>query len=159
MLFRSDAVLTACSGGGLASGIATALAARSPRTAVYSVEPAGFDDLSRSLKSGKREHNAPDARSICDALLAATPGELTFSINSRLLAGGLVVTDAEVRAAMLAAFNELKLVVEPGGAVGLAAALAGKIPTAGQTIAVVCSGGNVDPEMFRACLEPAVGSA
>ena len=68
-------------------------------------------------------------------------------------------TDAEVRAAMLAAFNELKLVVEPGGAVGLAAALAGKIPTAGRTIAVVCSGGNVDPEMFRACLEPAVGSA
>jgi threonine dehydratase len=154
-----DAVLVQCSGGGLSSGIATSIKARSPHTQVYSVEPSGFDDLSRSLKSGRRERNAPEARSICDALLAATPGELTFSINSRLLSGGLVVTDAEVRAAMLAAFNELKLVVEPGGAVSLAAALSGKIPTAGRTIAVVCSGGNVDPEMFRACLEPAAGNA
>jgi threonine dehydratase len=156
---RLDAVLVGCSGGGLASGIATALRAKLPQVAAYSVEPAGFDDLSRSLKSGKRERNAPEARSICDALMAATPGELTFSINARLLSGGLVVTDAEVRAAMFAAFNDLKLVVEPGGAVGLAAALSGKIPTAGRTIAVVCSGGNVDPEMFRACLEPVAGSA
>lgn len=147
-----DAVLVCCGGGGLVSGTALALNARLPGVPVYAVEPADFDDTARSLKSGKREANAPDARSICDALLSPSPGELTFALNARLLTGGLTVSDKEVFAAMAAAFTDLKLVVEPGGAVALAAALSGKIPVAGRTIAVVCSGGNVDPETFAKAL-------
>ncbi|MGQ0662011.1 MAG: threonine ammonia-lyase [Pseudomonadota bacterium] len=145
---RLDAVLVPVSGGGLIAGTALALASRAPGTAVWAVEPKDFDDTSRSLASARRERNDPAARSICDALLVATPGELTFAINSRLLAGGLGVSDDEVRGAMAAAFAELKLVVEPGGAVALAALLSGKFGAAGKTLAVVCSGGNVDPATF-----------
>ncbi len=101
--------------------------------------------MARSLASGRRERNAALSGSICDALLAPTPGEITFAVALENLAGGLVVTDDEVRDAMRFAFHELKLVVEPGGAVALAAVLAGKLPTKGRTIAVVLSGGNVDP--------------
>jgi threonine dehydratase len=150
-----DAVLVCCGGGGLVSGTALALSARLPGAPVYAVEPAEFDDTARSLKSGKREANAPDARSICDALLSPSPGELTFALNARLLKGGLAVSDKEVFAAMAAAFTDLKLVVEPGGAVALAAALSGKIPVTGRTVAVVCSGGNVDPETFTKALAAA----
>jgi threonine dehydratase len=152
---KLDAVIANSSGGGLIAGIALAITAKSPGTAVYTAEPAGLDDHARSLKSGKRETNDAAARSICDALMAATPGEITFAINSRLLKGGLAVTDDEARAAMAAAFTELKLVVEPGGACGLAAVLTGKLPTAGKTIAVVCSGGNVDPETFISAIKAA----
>lgn len=152
---RLDAIIANSSGGGLIAGIALAIRAKSPGTEIYTAEPAGLDDHARSLKSGKRETNDAAARSICDALLAATPGEITFAINSRLLKGGLAVTDDEVRAAMAAAFAELKLVVEPGGACGLAAILTGKLPTAGKTIAVVCSGGNVDPETFISAIRAA----
>ena len=108
------------------------LSARTPGLAVYSVEPSDFDDTARSLAKGARVGNAPDRRSFCDALLAAMPGELTFAINSRLLAGGLSVTDDEVARAMRLAFRHLRLVVEPGGAVALAAALAGRLPTRGE---------------------------
>lgn len=147
-----DVVLVCCGGGGLSAGVATALAARSPATQVMVVEPRDFDDTGRSLKSGRREGNDPAARSICDALLSPMPGELTFGINARLIKGALSVSDDEVRAAMVDAFAELKLVVEPGGAVALAAALSGKLPTRGRTVAVVCSGGNVDPEAFAEIL-------
>lgn len=140
-----DAVLVCCSGGGLVGGVAVAVKHARPATAVYSVEPAGFDDFARSLKSGKRERNEKLAGSICDALLVATPGEITFETGKRLLAGGLAVTDDEARAAVRFAFEELKLVVEPGGAVALAAVLAGKIVTRDRTIAAVLSGGNIDP--------------
>ena len=147
-----DAVLAPCSGGGLLGGVATAVRHLSPRTEVYSAEPAGLDDLARSLKAGERVRNAPDARSFCDALMAPTPGELTFPIHKALLAGGVAVTDEEVAQAMAYAFSVLKLVVEPGGAVGLAAVLSGKLPTTGRTIAVVLSGGNVDPATFTEVL-------
>jgi threonine dehydratase len=149
---KLDAVLVCCGGGGLVAGTALALATMAPGVPVYAVEPAGFDDTTRSLKSKTRERNDPTARSICDALLAPMPGELTFALNSRLLAGGLVVTDDEVRRAMAAAFSYLKIVVEPGGAVALAAALTGKIPLRGRTVAVVCSGGNVDPKTYLSAL-------
>ncbi|HYG87939.1 MAG TPA: threonine/serine dehydratase [Azospirillum sp.] len=141
---RLDAVLAPCSGGGLIAGIATAVKHLSPGTHVHSVEPVGFDDLARSLAAGERVRNAPDARSFCDALLAPTPGELTFPIHRALLTGGLAVSDEEVAQAMAYAFSVLKLVVEPGGAVALAAILSGKLPIAGRTVAVVLSGGNVD---------------
>jgi threonine dehydratase len=152
---KLDAVIANSSGGGLIAGIALAIAAKSPGTEIFCAEPAGLDDHARSLKSGRRESNDPAARSFCDALLAATPGEITFAVNSRLLKGGLAVGDDEVRQAMAAAFTDLKLVVEPGGACGLAAALTGKLPVAGRTIAVVCSGGNVDPDTFIAAIKNA----
>jgi threonine dehydratase len=139
-----DLALVPCGGGGLVAGCAIALAERCPGIEVFAVEPAGFDDTRRSLEAGERIANAPGASSICDALLVATPGALTFEISRRLLAGGLVVDDAEVLHAMAFAFRHLKLVVEPGGAVALAALLAGRLDVAGRTVAVVLSGGNVD---------------
>jgi threonine dehydratase len=145
-----DQVLISCGGGGLSSGSAIAIKARSPDTAVHTVEPAGFDDTARSLLSGKRERNDPTARSICDALQTPSPGELTFAWLQKLAAAGLVVTDDEVKAAMRFAFRHLKLVVEPGGAVALAAALSGKITTRDKTTVVVLSGGNVDTDLFAA---------
>ncbi len=148
-----DTVLICCGGGGLTAGSALALEALSPSTAVYTVEPADFDDTARSLSSGRREGNAPEARSICDALLAKAPGQLTFAINRRLLAGGLSVTDDEVRFAMAFAFRRLKLVVEPGGAVCLAAVLAGKLAIRDRTTALTISGGNVDRARMANALE------
>ncbi|WP_439546082.1 threonine ammonia-lyase [Sandarakinorhabdus sp.] len=147
-----DMLLCCVGGGGLIAGTATAVNALSPATAVFGVEPAGFDDTARSLVGGVRRSNSPEARSICDALLAPTPGALTFPINQRLLAGGLVVSDDEVRDAMRFAFTALKLVIEPGGAVALAALLSGKIDARGKIVAIVVSGGNVDREAFAAIL-------
>lgn len=152
-----DQVLVCCGGGGLIAGSATALKARFPETAVHAVEPVDFDDTARSLRSGKREHCDESARSICDALQAHSPGELTFAINQRLLSEGLVVSDAEVRDAMRFAFASLKLVVEPGGAVALAAVLGGKVDTRGKTTVVVLSGGNVDSDLFASIQREASG--
>ncbi|MFG1303257.1 threonine/serine dehydratase [Xanthobacter autotrophicus] len=147
-----DMALFACSGGGLVAGAATALKARSPATLVYSAEPAGFDDTARSLASGKPERNAPGATTLCDALMVPTPGLLTFPINRALLAGGVAVTDDEVKAAMRLVYETLKLVVEPGGVTPLAAVLAGKVDAKGKTVGVMLSGGNVDPGTYAACI-------
>ena len=149
---RLDVVLTPCSGGGLMAGCATAVKALSPQTRLMTVEPQDFDDMARSLASGHRQTNKPGRRSICDALMSPIPGVLTFRINQRLTEAGLAVSDAEVQQAMAFAFRELKLVVEPGGAVPLAAVLSGKVEAAGQTIALVLSGGNVDAATFTAAL-------
>src|ERR1043166_869009 len=148
-----DIVLVGASGGGLISGVSIAVKEKSPGTIIYSVEPAGFDDLARSLKGGTRERNAKLSGSLCDALLAATPGELTFEVARRNLAGGLSVTDDEAKAAVRYAFEELKLVLEPGGAVSLAAILAGKLPLQGKTVAAVLSGGNIDPSLFAEIIQ------
>jgi threonine dehydratase len=139
-----DAFLVGCSGGGLTAGCALALEALSPATAVYAVEPAAFDDLARSLVAGERLANDVSAHSLCDSLMAATTGALTFSIHRRLLAGALSVSDEEVVAAMAVAFDELGLVVEPGGAVALAAVLSGRLDARGKTVAVALTGRNVD---------------
>ena len=147
-----DQVLVPCSGGGLVSGSAIAIRALAPAAAVYGVEPEAFDDTRRSLAAGTLLKNPPEARSICDALQSSPPGKLTFAINRELLAGILTVSDAEVETAMARAFRELRLVVEPGGAVALAAALAGRVPLAGRTTAIVLSGGNVDAATFVAAL-------
>jgi threonine dehydratase len=147
-----DDVIVCTSGGGLVAGTALAIRALSPPTRVWSAEPEGHDDHRRSLAAGRRESNAPGTRSICDALLAPEPGVLTFEINRRLLAGGLAVSDAEVKDAIAYAARTLKLVVEPGGAVALASVLAGKIETSGRTIAVVLSGGNIDDDLLREVL-------
>lgn len=141
-------VLVCCGGGGLTAGIATAVKAHHPATATYTVEPAGFDDTARSLASGMRESVVPEAHTICDALMAPSPGALTFPINQTLLAGGLVVSDDQVRDAMRFAFSALKLVVEPGGAVALAAMLSGVAPPCDGASVVLLSGSNVDPALF-----------
>ena len=147
-----EQILVCCGGGGLISGIATALKASRPDVAIYSVEPDGYDDTARSLASGVRQRAMPGATSICDALLAPSPGVLTFPINQMMLAGGLAVSDAEVRAAMRFAFSTLKFVAEPGGAVALAALLAGKAPSCPGDRVVVISGANVDPDLFAAVI-------
>jgi len=152
---RPDAALICCGGGGLAAGCALALVERFPGIEIHAAEPEGFDDTRRSLAAGERLANAAGPASICDALLAPMPGELTFRINRELLAGGIALTDAEVRRAMVLAFRHLKLVVEPGGAVALAAALSDRFDVRGRTVAVMLSGGNVDPLLFAGVLREA----
>jgi threonine dehydratase len=143
-----DVVVVTASGGGLTAGIALAVRARVPDAALYTAEPQGFDDHARSFRSGRREQNAELSGTICDALMARTPGKLTFAINRSLVGAGVVASDDEVAAAVAFAFAELKLVVEPGGAVALAAVMTGKVNVVGKVAVAVLSGGNVDPEVF-----------
>ncbi len=150
-----DSAIVPCSGGGLIAGCAIAFRASYPEMQVFAAEPEGFDDTAKSLSAGKRVTNPPASGSICDALLVPTPGELTFQINRDLLAGGIAVSDDEVRTAMFAAFADTRLVVEPGGAAGLAAAIKDKNRLAGQNICVVLSGGNADPDLFAEILSDA----
>ncbi len=147
-----DVVLAPCSGGGLSTGIATAVKALAPSAEIYAVEPEAFDDLARSLESGTRESNRLASGSICDALMASSSSDLTFSLAKERLSGSLRVSDAEVKEAMRVAFSELKLVVEPGGAAAFAALLAGRIRLEDRTAVVVLSGGNVDPIAFAEIL-------
>jgi threonine dehydratase len=143
-----DQLLCGASGGGLIAGINLTLAALLPDVPVIGVEPAAYDDTRRSLAAGARMTHPPvDKPSICDALMTDRPGELTFPINRRLREV-VTVSDAEVAEAVRVAFRTLKLVVEPGGAVSLAALLAGKVEARDRTSAIVLSGGNVDPGLF-----------
>jgi len=144
-----DIVLVPCSGGGLIAGIAIVIRHTFPRAKIYSVEPEGFDDTARSLESGTFERIAQNQRSICDALLVPTPGQITFPINKDLLSGGLAVTDHMVKKAMAFAFLHEKLVLEPGGAAALAALFNFKHLIAGKNAIAILSGGNVDPQIFR----------
>lgn len=147
---KPDMLLAPCSGGGLVAGCA--IAAEGTGCAVYAVEPEGYDDTRLSLEAGHRVSITPDKPSICDALLLPEPGELTFAINKDRLAGSLVVSDDAVEEAMTVAFEEFKIVLEPGGASGLAAVLAGKINPAGRTIIIIGSGGNTDARLFSQAL-------
>lgn len=144
----ADQVLVPCGGGGLTAGLSTAVKALSTGTRILTVEPQGFDDTRRSLAAGHRCQNPSATGSICDALLAPTPGELTFDVNRKNVCEGLAVSDADVAHAMRFAFHELKLVLEPGGAVALAALLNGSVETKGQTSVAVLSGGNADAGLF-----------
>ncbi|MEM8684406.1 MAG: threonine/serine dehydratase [Pseudomonadota bacterium] len=143
-----DQLLVCCGGGGLTAGCALAVRSAFPNVAVHPVEPVNFDDTTRSLISGEREHNDPSARSICDAILTNSPGDLTFDILQRVAASGLVVSDDVVRQAMRFAFQQLKLVVEPGGCVALAAVLSSAVETKDRVTVLTLSGGNVDPDLF-----------
>jgi threonine dehydratase len=145
---KPEIVCIGASGGGLAAGTSLGIKARVPEAKIYTAEPEGFDDTARSFKSGQRESNTRLSGTICDALMTATPGELTFPINRALIGEGVSASDAEVAAAVRYAFHELKLVVEPGGAIGLAALLAGKIDVKGKVVVGVLSGANVDPDLF-----------
>lgn len=146
-------VLVCCGGGGLTSGIALALEAKAPGLRARPVEPEHFDDVARSLVSGKIERNKRTSGGLCDAIITPSPGELTFPIMHRLCGPGLVITEDEARRAMAAAFTRLKIVLEPGGAAALAAALFHPGEIEGEAVIVVASGGNVDPGVFCAALE------
>ncbi|HEY9218093.1 MAG TPA: pyridoxal-phosphate dependent enzyme, partial [Phenylobacterium sp.] len=143
-----DLVLCPVGGGGLIAGSSVAIKTLSPKTQIWGVEPAAFDDARRSLEAGSRQTLKAAHRSLCDALESPALGELTWPIIQRSLAGVVAVTDEEVAEAMRYAFQTLKLVVEPGGVVGLAALLSGKLSLDGRTAGLVLSGGNVDPELF-----------
>ncbi len=148
-----DAVLVPVGGGGLIAGISIAMKDAFHAVEMFAVEPAGFDDTARSLISARRESAAVGAETFCDALRAPRPGALTFAINSRLVAQGIAVPDRATAGAMAAIFTGLKLVAEPAGAVAMAALLSGAFDASGRTVVVVCSGGNVDPGMFRKALK------
>ncbi len=146
---RAD-VLVPCGGGGLSAGIALALEARAPRLRVRPVEPEAFDDVTRALATGKVVPNQRLTGSICDAIVTPAPGALTWPVLRRLCGPGLVVEEGQVLRAMALALERLKIVLEPGGAVALAAALAGA--GTGEAVVVVASGGNVDRAMMARAL-------
>lgn len=149
-----DIVAAPCGGGGLVSGVALAIKETFPEAAIHAVEPEANDDTARSWATGERQRADLTRPTICNSLQTSMPGMLTLTINWRLLAGVATVSDSDVRAAVRLAFEFLKLVVEPGGAVGFAAALSGRFPTASKTVVVLLSGGNVDAERFADCLRP-----
>jgi threonine dehydratase len=145
---KPELVVVGASGGGLAAGTALGIKAAVPDADIWTAEPEGFDDTLRSFKSGKRESNPRMSGTICDALMTHIPGEITFAINSKLIGKGVTASDEETGRAVVFAFKELKLVVEPGGAIGLAALLAGKLDVKGKTVVAILSGGNIDPALL-----------
>jgi threonine dehydratase len=150
-----DACIVPTGGGGLLAGTCLAIKSENPGVNLYSAEPAGYDDTARSLRSGRRETNPPGPATLCDALMAPSPGVLTFAITGPQLAGGLTVTDEMTIEAIRFAWRELKLVVEPGGAVALAAVLANRIDCRGKRVVIVLSGGNADAASFARWIVPA----
>lgn len=149
----SGDVIACCGGGGLTSGIALALEAEAPNMRARPAEPEGFDDTARSLETGSIQRNANETGSICDAIITPQPGNLTFPILQRLVGPGFVVSEDEVLQAMSLAFKRLKIVVEPGGAVALAAALFRPEEIEGDAVVAVCTGGNVDADVFADALK------
>ena len=148
-----DRVLVCTGGGGLLAGITMAVKDRFPGAKIHTVEPEGYDDQARSHATGERLGVENAGPSLCDAILTPSPGALSFAICQGQLEQGLVVSDDEALAAVAFAYHELKLVVEPGGAVTLAALLAGKIAVAGETVVCTLSGGNIDPPMMARALK------
>lgn len=148
-----DHVISCCGGGGLIAGVSTAIRAELPMAKIWAAEPVDFDDTIRSLASGSIETVDPAARSICDAVVTPAPGEMTFAINRTTLTGGFGVSDDLVLRVMATAFKHLKLVIEPGGAVALAAALDRRLPADTVCAVAVASGGNVDAGMFTRALQ------
>ncbi len=144
-----DIYLCCCGGGGLVAGTSTYLQYKYPNLKSYSVEPDGFDDTKKSLENKKIISNSPNMNSICDALLAPRPGDITFPINLKNLEGGISVNEEEVKKTIVMLSEHLKIVVEPGGSVAAAALLNKKINVKNKKIVVMISGGNIDLELFR----------
>ena len=150
---KPDIVLCCCGGGGLIAGISTAIKGKFKNSKIYSVEPDNFDDTKKSLEESKIVMNSMRDKSICDALLAEKPGNITFEINQNNLTAGISVSDRESLMAMHAAFKYFKIILEPGGAVALAAAITSKIDIREKNILVIASGGNVDKDIFEQCFK------
>jgi threonine dehydratase len=151
---KVDASITPASGGGLTGGVVLALKDAFPDLKAYTAEPEGYDDHRRSIAAGSVQRNASAAKALCDGLLAPQPGDLTWSLNRTRLAGGYTLSDTGVKEAMHFAFRALKLVVEPSGAIALAAVLTGAHDGRGKVTAVVLSGGNVDPAVYKDAIIP-----
>jgi threonine dehydratase len=147
-----DIVLCCCGGGGLIAGVSTSIKANYPNAQIYSVEPENFDDTKKSLEADMIVENTMQHLSICDALLANKPGNITFEINRKNLSGGISISDTESLIAMKIAYKYFKIVLEPGGAVALAAAISKKIDIKNKNVLVIASGGNVDSDIFEKCL-------
>tara|TARA_Y100000590_G_C15604468_1_gene971417 strand:- start:365 stop:1342 length:978 start_codon:yes stop_codon:yes gene_type:complete len=147
-----NSVLVPCSGGGLTAGIAIALSEKIPNASIHPVEPKGYEDTALSLKYGKIIHNSKLRKSICDALLVPKPGKLTFNINKKYISKGLVISDQSTKKAMSLAYKYFKIVLEPGGAISLAAAINKDLNLHNKTIVVVASGGNVDEKIFSSAI-------
>ena len=145
-------VLVCCGGGGLTSGIALALEQDARDMRVRPVEPEGFDDVCRSLISGQIERNPTTLGSLCDAIVTLSPGQLTFPIMQRLCHAGVTVTEEQALRAVQLAHDRLKITVEPGGAVALAAALFHGDQITSDCVIAVASGGNVDRDVFERAL-------
>lgn len=148
-----DMVVCCAGGGGLIAGVSLAVKEHHPDAVIWAAEPEGFDDHRRSLASGRRETNEKLTGSICDAIITPTPGEMTWQINSRTLAGAAAISDDDALDAVAYAWRHLKIVVEPGGAAALAAVLSGKLDVTGKTVCVLATGGNIDRAMFNRALE------
>ncbi len=149
-----DDFIICCGGGGLTAGCATALEDISPKTRVVIAEPEGFDETWASIKNGERQFADITKHTLCDAIATPTPGKLTLPIMSRLVKHGVTLSEEDVKQAIIFAFKYLKLVLEPGGAVALAAILSGKIECEGRTVGVTLSGGNIDPDLFAKIINP-----
>ena len=150
---KLDVLLAPCGGGGLLAGASTAVKSLTPKTQIFGVEQEGYDDHLLSKRAGSRVKIVEGKPTICDALMATMPGEMTWSINSKTVDDFLTVSEDEIAHAVSFAFLRLKLVVEPGGVVALAALLEKKIDVVGKTVAIVISGGNIDNQTFKYCLE------
>ena len=144
-----DIYLCCCGGGGLVAGSSTYLNHKFPNLKSYAVEPEGFDDTKKSLENKKIISNSPNMNSICDALLAPMPGDITFPINLKNLDGGISVSDEEVKKTIILLSEHLKIVVEPGGAVAAAALLNKRLDLKNKKVIVMISGGNIDLELFK----------
>ena len=153
MGLKLDAVICCCGGGGLIAGLCVAVHAQNPETAIWCAEPEFYDDTKRSLETGSIQRANTDKPSICDAIVTPEPGKLTFPINRQHLSGGAVITDDQALKAVATLFKHLKIVVEPGGAVAVAAALTGQVPLGMDTVVAVASGGNIDSDMFNRALD------
>jgi threonine dehydratase len=145
-------VITCCGGGGLTAGVALALEARAPGLRVRPAEPAGFDDVAQSLRAGQITAHQGHT-TVCDAIMTPAPGALTFPILQRLCGPGIVVSDDQAMHAVALAFTHLRIVLEPGGGVALAAALFHPDECPGAAVICTASGGNVDADLFGRILQ------
>jgi threonine dehydratase len=147
-----DTLVSPVGGGGLLSGVSLVVKELSPTTEIWGAEPSAYDDLAQSLATGERVTIKPSVRTLCDALESPATGDITWPILKANLTGAVGLTDPEIAETLRYAFSTLKLVIEPGGAAGLAALLTGKVEAKGRTVGVVVSGGNVDPELYAKIL-------